>query len=615
MKFTPPVVEITEDKALLAANRLQAMIDAGGCDAEALRLGLFAICTYVKIVRLLMQRGMSVALLRRLLGLELPPVEDKPNLAPKQKKERKQGSGTGHGKRPASGFLQALHRFFAHPDFDEPGTICWECHKGGVYPHFGQWHRFMGQTMLKVVIINYEIWRCTLCGASWPAPIASDITDDGPERKAFGYSAISLIVIAKYFYGTPWARQERMQSMLDLPVSASCMNDQTHGFALIITPIYECLIRMAAQGWRYFSDDTGNKILALKPVVKKQRKTEKETLRTGVHTSVIKADLAGAITIALFKSGIQHAGEFIDDVLAFRDPGLPVPLHMMDGSACSPATVCATNQCHCNAHARRKLEEKADLYPEHWEVVKKVYRDIFAADAEIKHTMSPQERLKYHQDYSKQAMLNMFAWMQKELDDKNVEPNSTLGGIFAYFLARQTTLMAFTEFVGAPLDNNPVEQLIKFVALIRKNSNYYRTLIGAKDSDIILTVGVTAGLNDTILNTYFIAVQRYPEEVKKNPELFLPWNYELTIKRLTAEAATKTQTAPQRQVRELTHEQWQARQKDIRIKRQDRNSARRKTRSPRAADPPAYTSTAEQSFDTHVSLLKLKSCAMLGIFR
>ena len=591
MKFTPPVVEVTEDKALLAANRLQAMIDAGSPDAEALRLGLFAICTYVKIVRLLMQRGMSVVLLRRLLGLELPQPDEKPEPSPKPEKERKPKRGAGHGKRPASGFLQALHRFFAHPDFSEPGALCGECHKGGVYPHFGQWHRFMGQPMLRVVIINYEIWRCTLCGYSWPAPIATDITDDGAERKTFGYSAIALIVIAKYFYGTPWARQERMQSMLDLPISASCMNDQTHGFAVIITPIYECLIRMAAQGWRFFSDDTGNRILELKPMLKKQRKTEKETLRTGIHTSVIRADLEGPITIALFKSGIQHAGEFIDEVLSFRDPGLPAPLHMMDGSASSPATVCETKQCHCNAHARRKLEEKADLYPEHWEMVRKVYRNIYAVDAEIKHAMSPEERLKHHQDHSKQAMLDMFAWMQKELDDKNVEPNSTLGGIFAYFLARQKTLMAFTEFAGAPLDNNLVEQAIKFVALIRKNSNYYRTVIGAKDSDVILTVGVTAALGGANLNTYFVAVQRYPDEVKKNPELFLPWNYEATTKRLDAEAAAKAQAAAPRQVSELTREQWQNRQETIRIKRQNRNKARRKAKPTKAVDPPACSST------------------------
>jgi transposase len=590
MKFTPPVVEVTEEKALHAANTLQAMINGGHPESETLRLSLFAICTYVKIIHLLSQRGMGVALLRRLLGLALPAEEEKAGPEPKPKKERKQKRGGGHGKRPANAFLQAIHRFFAHPDFNEPGALCGECNKGGVYPHFGQWHRFMGQTMLKVVIINYEIWRCTLCGAAWPAPIAADITEDGPERKAFGFSATALIVIAKYFYGTPWARQERMQSMQGLPVSASCMNDQTHGFALIITPIYECMIRMAAQGWRFFSDDTGFKILELKALIKKQRKTEKETLRTGVHTSVIRADLAGSITIALFKSGIQHAGEFIDEVLAFRDPGLPTPLHMMDGSSCSPATVCETNQCHCNSHARRKLEEKAELYPEHWEVVRQIYRDIYAGDAEIKHTMSPEERLKYHQDHSKQAMLDMFAWMQKELDDKNVEPNSTLGGIFAYFLARQKSLMAFTEFAGAPLDNNPVEQLIKFVALIRKNSNYYRTLVGANDSDKILTVGVTVGLSGANLNTYFTAVQRYSAEVKKNPELFLPWNYEATIKRLETESAVKA--SPPRRVREITREQWQVRQEAIRIQRQNRNNARKKAKSANELDPPAYTSTA-----------------------
>jgi len=589
MKFTPPVVEVTEEKAHRAANILQTMINERHPEAESLRLGLFAICTHVKTIQLLSQRGMSVALLRRLLGIDVQEEEQKPEKPQSDKKEKKPRKSGGHGKRPANLFARAWHRFFAHPDFDEPGCLCQDCLKGGLYPHFGQWHRFMGQTMLKVIIINYEIWRCTLCGANWPAPIASDILDDGKDRQTFGFSATALIVIAKYFYGTPWARQERMQSMLDLPVSASSLNDQCHGFAELITPIVECLTKMAAQGWRYFSDDTGVKILALKSMIKKQRKTDKETLRTGVHTSVILAELEGGIKIALFKSGIIHAGEFLDEVLTFRDKGLPPPLQMGDGSSCNPATVTATITCHCNAHARRKLEEKCELYPEHWAVVKKVYRDVYANDGATKEqAMDDKARLEYHQEHSKKAMDDMFAWMQKELDDKNVEPNSQLGGIFEYFLTRQKSLMAFTEYPGAPLDNNAVEQLIKFVALIRKNSNYYKTLQGSGDSDKILTLGVTAGKHGKNLNVYFTALQRYAKEVKQSPEDFLPWNYEKTIRRLEAEAPPKQP----REVRELTSEQWQARQGDLQIKRKNRLIARRKTKSTNRAGPTTYTATA-----------------------
>jgi hypothetical protein len=571
LPFTPPVIEVTEEKAFSAAMTLQAMIASGHPESEALRLGLTSLSTQVRFTQLLSERGMSVAILRRIFGIKTPPEEQKPKPSNGGKKGGGKGctKPKGHGKRAAGKFTQAWHRFFAHPDFNEPGCLCEECHKGGVYPHFGQWHRFIGQAMLKVAIINYEIWRCTLCGFSSPAPIAQDILDDGKDHQTFGYSAIAWIVLAKYFYGTPWARQERMQNMLELPVNASSLHDQTHGFAELITPIRDCLVRTAADAWLFYSDDTGVKIVGLKSETKKQRTTGKDTVRTGVHTSVIEAVLENNTKIAIFKSGIIHAGEFLDEILVNRTSGLPPPLQMGDGSACNPATVRVTIQCHCNAHSRRKLEDKAELYPDHWEVVKKIYREVYINDAETKkQDMSLIERLEYHRTNSKSKMTEMFDWMQKELDDKNVEPNSQLGGVFEYFLTRRNSLMAFTEYPGAPIDNNTVEQLIKFVALIRKNSNYYRTTVGSGDSDKILTVGVTAGLYGSNLYVYFTQIQKYPEEVKANPESFLPWNVETTLKRL--EATKKESKQPQDLVRELSQNQWQDRQETIRIQRSGR---------------------------------------------
>ncbi len=57
------------------------------------------------------------------------------------------------------------------------------------------------------------------------------------------------------------------KKMLELPMSASTLNDQTHGFAEVVSPIYDYLQRLAANAWLLFSDDTGIKILKLKSEV------------------------------------------------------------------------------------------------------------------------------------------------------------------------------------------------------------------------------------------------------------------------------------------------------------------------------------------------------------
>ncbi len=348
-------------------------------------------------------------------------------------------------------------------------------------------------------------------------------------------------------------------------MSASTLNDQTHGFAEVVSPIYDYLQRLAANAWLLFSDDTGIKILKLKSEVKVQRKTLKETLRTGVHTSAVLARLDGGIQIGLFKSGILHAGEFIDEILGHRDEGIAVPIHMADGSSCNPATVVPTIQAACNAHGRRKLSEKRDNYPEHWEVVKRIYKEVYGHDATTKeHGLSPEERLEYHKKHSRPLMDQMFDWMAGELNLKNVEPNSQLGGIFEYFLARRKELLAFTEYAGAPLDNNVVEQLIKLVALLRKNAMFFMSLTGAQDADKIMSVGATAGMAGVNLFDYFVCLQRHASLVKKAPETFLPWTYQETV-RAIKQVNLSHGTPPE--VLELTAEDWKERQDRIRLQR------------------------------------------------
>jgi len=571
MKLTPPVVEITEENANEAIRVLSHAMNQGNPLAPELRIVLSAATSYLRMLDLLSRRGIGIRYLRRVLGIDPVPELAAASSAAKDPKHDKKKGRHNHGRRGKKEFPKADHRYFAHPGFDEPGTLCPDCGRGHVYPDQGAWHRFHGQPMLRVLIVHHEIWRCTLCQQSFSAPIAKDILNDGDMRRPFGFSATALIVISKYFFGTPWSRQERLQKMLELPMPASTLHDQTSQFADAAAPIYDLLGAVAANARRFFTDDTGVRILKQLPIMKQQRKTGKETLRCGVHASAMLADLKNGIRIVLFKSGILHAGEFLDEILKNRDKELAPPLHMSDGSSCNPATVTGTIECNCNSHGRRKLEEKQELYPEHWAVMKAVYRDVYKNDAYVKEQgLSDDERLAYHREHSKKLMEDMFEWMQREFDLKNVEPNSGLGGIFEYFLARKEKLMAFTKHPGAPLDSNAVEQIIKLVALLRKNAMFFMTARGAWMADVILSIGATAGLHGVNLYDYFVCILKYRDEVEQNPAAFLPWEYQKTVQKLRETGARD----PTPQVQELTAEQWHARQEQFKTIRAELHQAR-----------------------------------------
>ena len=61
-------------------------------------------------------------------------------------------------------------------------------------------------------------------------------------------------------------------------------------------------------------------------------------------------------------------------------------------------------------------------------------------------------------------------WMAQQLEAKQVEPNSRLGQAFNDLLKRWAALTGFLRIPGAPLDNNPVEQVLKLSVRYRNNS-------------------------------------------------------------------------------------------------------------------------------------------------
>ena len=68
--------------------------------------------------------------------------------------------------------------------------------------------------------------------------------------------------------------------------------------------------------------------------------------------------------------------------------------------------------------------------------------------------LSPTQRLAYHQAHSAPVMDALKGWMQQQLADKQVEPNSRLGQAYNYMLKRWEPLTGFLRIPGAPLDNN-----------------------------------------------------------------------------------------------------------------------------------------------------------------
>jgi hypothetical protein len=230
------------------------------------------------------------------------------------------------------------------------------------------------------------------------------------------------------------------------------------------------------------------------------------TERTGVFTSGIVATDAGQ-NIALFFTGVRHAGENLAAVLKHRSADLPAPIQMCDGLSRNAPSDFDTVMSSCLTHARRKYVELTETFPEEVRFVLETLREVYSTDARARQEgLTPEQRLLRHQAESGPRMAALAQWMQAQWDERKIEPNSTLGAAIRYMQKRWLELMLFLRVLGAPLDNNLCERVLKKAILHRKNALFYRTLNGARVGDIFMSLIPTCELNHIAPFEYLVAL-------------------------------------------------------------------------------------------------------------
>jgi len=156
------------------------------------------------------------------------------------------------------------------------------------------------------------------------------------------------------------------------------------------------------------------------------------------------------------------------------------------------------------------------------ECLKKVYQ----TDTQAKQQhLSPEQRLRLHQQQSGPVMDELHNWLQERFDQKLVEPNSSLGEAITHMLKHWERLTRFLKVPGAPLDNNLCEQTLKMAIRHRKNSYFYKTMRGATIGDLYMSLIDTCYLSGADPFDYLTELQRNQERVRAAPGDWLPWNY------------------------------------------------------------------------------------------
>ncbi len=451
-----------------------------------------------------------------------PPTTPRPK--PKPKEPRK-----GHGRAGAGSYPGAQRVKVPHESL-KPGDECPECPNGRVYPMAqpAVMVRIVGLSPLQAKVIERERLRCNACGEVFTAK-----APEGTGREKFDASAAAMVALLKYGTGAPFHRLARLQANLGIPLPASTQWELVQKQAGLLDPVLDELARLAAQADVVFNDDTTMKLID-RPDLRFDRKERKGVYTSGIVARLQHSGPGRARGVVLFRTGHHHAGENLAEILRSRSQDLPPPIQMCDALAANTKGPFETLVAHCLAHARRRFVEVVDDFPEECRHLLEALRDVYHHDSQAK-ALTPQERLQFHKDHSGPVMGALKGWLESQMEARKVEPNSGLGKAITYMLKHWTALTLFLREPGAPLDNNVCERALKRAILHRKNSLFYKTEEGARVGDIYMSLIHTAEINDVNPFDYLVAVQRNHVLAEENPEEWMPWSYQATLKVLEAQ--------------------------------------------------------------------------------
>jgi hypothetical protein len=427
----------------------------------------------------------------------------------------------GHGRHGADRYVGAQRIAVAHPTL-QAGNRCPDCHNDKA--RLGQRQparivRISAQPIFLARIFELQQLRCNLCGKLYTAPAP-------PEAGTSKYdpNVGVMLGLLRFGGGLPHYRMEKMQRDFGIPLPAATQWELMEEAAQSLEPVHRELITVAAQGQLLHNDDTTMRVQSLK-----QQRTQSDSERTGIFTTSIISKV-GDHQVALFWTGANHAGENLDELLKNRAQGLDKPIQMCDALSRNRSKEFEVLLANCLPHGRRNFVDVAENFPAPCQKVLEELGRVFHHDAQARtEKLSPAERLLFHQQQSQPIMDGLKKWMQEQLDQKQVEPNSGLGEAFGYMLNHWGPLTLFLRVPAAPLDNNICERALKMAILHRKNSLGYKTQNGARVGDRFMSLIHTCRLAAANPFDYLTSVIRHANRVGSDPSQWLPWNYRQAV--------------------------------------------------------------------------------------
>jgi len=330
-------------------------------------------------------------------------------------------------------------------------------------------------------------YACRSCETVTAAPIPPAVIDGGMAATGL----LTWVMIGKYQDHLPLYRLEQIAVRDGVALSRSTLADWVGRLGVALQPLADRLAWHLRQRHCLHADETP--VPQLDPGSGKTKKAYLWAYRSN--------DLQPGPKIIVFDyqagRGGRHAQQFlgdwqgpllVDDYAGYKALFAAARAHPEPQRLIEPCVELA-----CWAHARRKFFDlfQASQSPIAHEALNRI-ATLYAVEADGRE-MTADERQRLRAERSLPALVALHGWLHQIR--LNTAPNSATAKAIDYSLKRWAALRCYAETGDLPIDNNPVENSIRPIALGKKNWLFAGSERAGQRAAVIQTLLGTAKLN------------------------------------------------------------------------------------------------------------------------
>ncbi len=298
------------------------------------------------------------------------------------------------------------------------------------------------------------------------------------EKGMAGAGLLASIIIEKYVDHLPLYRQIQRFKRAGMDIPSATISGWVHATCKLLQPLYDVLKQEVLSQDYLQADETTIAVM------------DKEK-QGATHQGYLWVYHAPEIKMVLFdyRQGRGRDGprEILKDFRGHLQADGYNAYEIFDNERIT--------LLHCMAHARRKFEQALDDDKVRAEYVLQQIQKVYAIERKVREeNFTHTQRYELRQAESVAVLQSLHDWLKENL--RQVLPKSLIGEAIAYSLGRWGKLSIYATDGKLEIDNNLVENVIRPVALGRKNYLFAGSHEAAQRSAMLYSFMGTCKLRD-----------------------------------------------------------------------------------------------------------------------